>query len=61
MRYGSRPVDWYRLTRSVLEERMEQVREFDGEQAYEKMRRAVGEGKPNGGHCLPSYSEIEFP
>ena len=27
---------------------MEQVREFDGEQAYEKMRRAVGEGKPNG-------------
>ena len=33
--------DWYRLTRSVLEERMEQVREIDGEQAYEKMRRAV--------------------
>ena len=25
----------------VLEERMEQVREIDGEQAYEKMRRAV--------------------
>ena len=41
VRYGSRPVDWYRLTRSVLEERMEQVLEIDGEQAYEKMRRAV--------------------
>ena len=39
--YGSRPVDWYRLKRSMLEERLEQVREIDGEQAYEKMRRAV--------------------
>ena len=42
--YGSRPVDWYRineLKHSVSEERMEQVREIDGEQAYEKMRRAV--------------------
>ena len=29
------------LKRSASEERMEQVREFDGEQAYEKMRRAV--------------------
>ena len=35
------PVDWYRLKHSMLEERMEQVREIDGEQAYEKMRRAV--------------------
>ena len=44
LRYGSRPVDWYRLDElkhSVLEERLEQVREIDGEQAYEKMRRAV--------------------
>ena len=41
VRYGSRPVDWYRLKRSMLEERMEQVREIDGEQAYQKMRRAV--------------------
>ena len=41
VRYGSRPVDWYRLRHLVLEERMEQVREIDGEQAYEKMRRAV--------------------
>ena len=35
------PIDWYRITRAVLEERLEQVREIDGEQAYEKMRRAV--------------------
>ena len=44
LRYGSRPVDWYRLDElkhSVSEERLEQVREIDGEQAYEKMRRAV--------------------
>ena len=33
--------DWDRLKRSASEERMEQVREIDGEQAYEKMRRAV--------------------
>ena len=42
--YGSRPVDWYRineLKHSVLEEQLEQVREIDGEQAYEKMRRAM--------------------
>ena len=42
--YGSRPVDWYRineLKHSVSEERLEQVREIDGELAYEKMRRAV--------------------
>ena len=41
---GSRRVDWYRineLKHSVSEERLEQVREIDGEQAYEKMRRAV--------------------
>ena len=44
LKYGSRPVDWYRineLKHSVSEERLEQVREIDGEQAYEKMRRAV--------------------
>ena len=33
--------DWDRLNRSASEERMEQVREFDGEQAYEKMMRAM--------------------
>ena len=30
-----------RIKRSASEERMEQVREFDGEQAYEKMMRAM--------------------
>ena len=35
--------DWDRLERSASEERMEQVREFDGEPAYEKMMRAMGE------------------
>ena len=34
-------IDWYTLNRRVWEERMEQVREIDGEQAYEKMRRAM--------------------
>ena len=34
-------IDWYTLNRRVWEERMEQVRELDGEKAYEKMRRAV--------------------
>ena len=33
--------DWDRLKRSASEERMEQVREIDGEQAYEKMMRAT--------------------
>ena len=41
MYYHYRGEDWDRLKRSASEERMEQVREFDGEQAYEKMRRAV--------------------
>ena len=36
-----RPDEFYRLKYLMLEERLEQVREIDGEQAYEKMRRAV--------------------
>ena len=35
------PIDGSALRRSVMQERMEQMREIDGEQAYEKMRRAV--------------------
>ena len=35
-----RPDEFYRLKYSMLEERLEQVREIDGELAYEKMRRA---------------------
>ena len=34
-----------RLKRSASEERMEQVREFDGEQAYEKMMREMEEAR----------------
>ena len=41
MYYHYRGEDWDRLKRSASEERMEQVREFDGEQAYEKMIRAM--------------------
>ena len=41
--------DWDRLKRSASEERMEQVREIDGEQAYEKMMRGNGEGRPREG------------
>ena len=36
-----RPDEFYRLKYSILEERLEQVREFDGEQAYEKMMREM--------------------
>ena len=36
-----RPDEFYRLKYSMSEERMEQVREIDGELAYEKMMRAV--------------------
>ena len=41
VRYGWRRDEFYRLKYSMLEERLEQVREIDGELAYEKMRRAV--------------------
>ena len=34
---------------SMLEERLEQVREIDGELAYGKMRRGTGEGQPREG------------
>ena len=36
-----RPDEFYRLKYSMLEERLEQVREIDGELAYGKMRRAL--------------------
>ena len=37
--------DRYRIKCSAAEERMEQVREFDGEQAYEKMMREMEEAR----------------
>ena len=42
MRYGWRRDEFDTFKYSMLEERLEQVREIDGELAYEKMRRAVG-------------------
>ena len=41
VRYDWRRDEFYRLKYSMLEERLEQVREIDGELAYEKKRRAV--------------------
>ena len=41
VRYGWRRDEFDRLKYSMLEKRLEQVREIDGELAYEKMRRAV--------------------
>ena len=41
MRYGWRRDEFDTFKYSMLEERLEQVREIDGELAYEKMRRAV--------------------
>ena len=40
-----------RLKRSASEERMEQVREFDGEQAYEKMMREMEKARPREGQA----------
>ena len=44
-----RPDEFYRLKYSMLEERLEQVREIDGELAYEKMRRAMEKAEPREG------------
>ena len=44
-----RPDEFYRLKYSMLEERLEQVREIDGELAYEKMRRAEEKAEPREG------------
>ena len=46
-----RPDEFYRLKHSMLEERLEQVREIDGEQAYEKMKAGSGEGQPREGQA----------
>ena len=62
--YGSRPVDWYRINKlkhSVSEERLEQVREIDGEQAYEKMRRAVEKASQEKARQVESRPERRGP
>ena len=51
--------DWYRLERSASEERMEQVREFDGEQAYEKMMRAMEEARQEKARQVEMARQVE--
>ena len=53
--------DWYRLKRSASEERMEQMREIDGEQAYEKMRRAVEKASQEKARQVESRPERRGP
>ena len=48
VRYGSRPVDWYRLTRSVLEERMEQVLGDRRRAGLRENEAGSGKGQPSG-------------
>ena len=52
--------DWDRLKRSASEERMEQVREFDGEQAYEKMMRAMEKARPREGQAREGKASGEI-
>ena len=53
-------IDWYTLNRRALEERMEQMREIDGEQVYEKMRRAVEKaGQGERSSKLPVFKRPE--
>ena len=51
--------DWYKLERSASEERMEQVREFDGEQAYEKMMRAMEEARQEKARQAEKARQVE--
>ena len=59
MYYHYRGEDWDRLKRSASEERMEQVREFDGEQAYEKMMRAMEEARQEKARQVEKARQIE--
>ena len=56
-----RPDEFYRLKYSMLEERLEQVREIDGEQAYEKMRRAVEKASQEKARQMESRPERRGP
>ena len=51
--------DWYRLKRAASEERMEQAREFDGEQAYEKMMRAMEEASQEKARAVERARQME--
>ena len=43
----------------MLEERLEQVREIDGEQAYEKMRRAVEKASQEKARQVERVRQVE--
>ena len=57
VRYGWRRDEFYTLKDSMLEEWLEQVREIDGELAYEKMRRAVEKASQEKARQVESRSE----
>ena len=48
-----------RIKRSASEERMEQVREFDGEQAYEKMMRTMEEARQEKARQAERAKQVE--
>ena len=61
VRYGWRRDEFDRLKYSMLEERLEQVREIDGELAYEKMRRAVEKASQEKARQVESRPERRGP
>ena len=52
--------EFYRLKYSMLEERLEQVREIDGEQTYEKMRRAVEKASQEKARQVERARQVEW-
>ena len=54
-----RPDEFYRLKYSMLEERLEQVREIDGELAYEKMRRAMEKASQEKARQVERAKQVE--
>ena len=59
VRYGWRRDEFYTLKDSMLEERLEQVREIDGELAYEKMRRAVEKASQEKARQVERAKQVE--
>ena len=53
------PIGGRELRNSVMQERMEQMREVDGEQAYERMMRAVERASQRPPSHVPSRSGPE--
>ena len=61
VRYGWRRDEFDTFKYSMLEERLEQVREIDGELAYEKMRRAVEKASQEKARQVESRPERRGP